>query len=139
MRWNRHWRQACEYILESVNRRLSPYGSRTPTRIATLIDPHFKKEGFRSSNEADSSATLLQSGLATTFNYLRTSPPTPNEEKQAFFEFMEEKLSKKHYTPSVDSIIKVRQYLEKPHAPKSLCPLEYWKVSIFYLISKTFE
>lgn len=39
-------RDVCDDILQGVNKRLVPYGNRTVTRMTTILDPRFKKEGF---------------------------------------------------------------------------------------------
>ena len=39
--------RVCMFLLERVKKRLFSYEERTATRLATLLDPRFKKEGFQ--------------------------------------------------------------------------------------------
>ncbi|XP_017472612.1 PREDICTED: zinc finger BED domain-containing protein 1-like isoform X2 [Rhagoletis zephyria] len=42
----------CLFLIERLIHRLSKFETRTVTRVATLLDARFKKEGFRSANNA---------------------------------------------------------------------------------------
>lgn len=74
--------ETCKYILQQINTRLFPYEQRTAPKIATILDPRFKKEGFRSTVSADSAVEMLQnkiSALSTNLNPCSDSnndPPT---------------------------------------------------------------
>ncbi|KAH8289491.1 hypothetical protein KR054_006101, partial [Drosophila jambulina] len=127
--------ETCNYILQQINTRLFPYEHRTVSKIATILDPRFKKEGFRSSFSADSAVENLQNEICshpTNLNVYSDSendPPThESKEKSHFFAFMKNKLEKKIKTPKSDAIIVLRQYLERPHATPDISPLDYWKV-----------
>lgn len=52
------------WINESVKTRLFPYETRTISKISTLLDPCFKKEGFRSPENTDNSANLLEKEMS---------------------------------------------------------------------------
>ncbi|CAH1106561.1 unnamed protein product [Psylliodes chrysocephalus] len=52
-------RKLCLNLLESVKTRLFLYETRSVTRLATILDPRFKKEGFRSSDNANEASSLL--------------------------------------------------------------------------------
>ncbi|XP_056637686.1 E3 SUMO-protein ligase ZBED1-like [Diorhabda sublineata] len=43
----------CQGLIESTRNRLFPYESRTITRISTILDPRWKKDGFRSAENAN--------------------------------------------------------------------------------------
>jgi len=47
-------------LIKSVNERLKPYNTRTVTMLGTILDPKFKKYGFRTAEEADNAIQLLQ-------------------------------------------------------------------------------
>ncbi|KAL7723204.1 hypothetical protein ACLKA6_002335, partial [Drosophila palustris] len=56
------------------------------------------------------------------------NPPThDSQEDTALFSFMKAKLEKKVKTSKSDSIITLRQYLERPHTTPDISPLDYWK------------
>lgn len=45
-------REACNFLIEVTKQRLLQYEKRTVTRVSTLLDPRFKREGFLSSLNA---------------------------------------------------------------------------------------
>ena len=110
--------------------RFSSYEARTASRIATILDPRFKKDGFNSPSNAE------QALEEEVYTYLSKPspavPPTSSEiplkEKATNekFTFLKSKLLNKAKSPKSDTFITLRQYLQKPN--RSEDPLEYWKV-----------
>jgi len=94
--------ETCNYILQQINTRLFPYEHRTVCKVATILDPRFKKEGFRSIVSADSAVEILQNEISTLSANLNpcfdseNDPPTyESQEKTPFFSFMKSKLKNK--------------------------------------------
>ncbi|CAH1108707.1 unnamed protein product [Psylliodes chrysocephalus] len=50
----------CSGLIESVKKRLFPYETRSVTKMGTIIDTRFKKEVFRSTENAASAAAILE-------------------------------------------------------------------------------
>lgn len=49
-----------QLMKESINRRLKPYEIRTPCMIATILNPHFKKMGFKTENDSERAIAGVQ-------------------------------------------------------------------------------
>ncbi|XP_070132602.1 E3 SUMO-protein ligase ZBED1-like [Drosophila bipectinata] len=117
-------------LLEGVNQRLFKYESRSVTKVATILDPRFKKEGFRSRSTADLAVEAIKnelSGMAKTLvPTLDQSEPSTHTESVAFFSFMQSKIASKVKTPRSDAIIALRQYLENPHVSPNISPIDFW-------------
>lgn len=128
-------------VLESVTKRLFPFEERTIPRLSTLLDPRMKKEAFRSTNNAEAAVSLLKSEMAQhENNHVLLNENNRDEDdvsqnsstSYSLFGFMEESINakKRSRTDTVNSIIVLRQYLERPNAKSDLDPLMYWKVII---------
>lgn len=129
-------------LKESVAARLNPYEKRTPTVLATILDPRFKKRSFRSNEEEKRAIQWLEKAYSTHLaNYPETyssvtgiktiAGPSTSKAQQTkktddLLEFLDEPQTS---TPLSDCIIDIRQYLEKPIVNKSECPFQYWKNS----------
>ncbi|XP_050338890.1 E3 SUMO-protein ligase ZBED1-like isoform X2 [Bactrocera neohumeralis] len=124
------------YLCDKIKQRLFPYESRSATRLATLLDPRFKKEGFQSGQNAAQASMLLENELveidriaASSLNDNREGPSTSKSVKiPQIYEFLKEKLSSKVKSNRADAIITLREYTEKPNEPLDVDPLEYWKI-----------
>lgn len=121
--------EVCELLKKGVEARLFQFEKRTVTGIATMLDPRFKKEAFRSPFNAAEAMKALEDEL--------TISPTielePEEQSQigvdglSLIGYVQEKCQTKIKNKRVDSILALRQYTEKPNSMQSLDPLTYWK------------
>lgn len=123
-------------LKESVDTRLKPYEKRTPTVLATILDPRFKKKVFRTNDDENRGVQWLEKAYS---NHLvlnpkespdfeaesTATPSTSSGKKQVdllgFLDIPE------RATPLSDAIVDIRQYLEKPVIDKNECPFVYWK------------
>lgn len=122
-------KSAIECLKERFPARLFSYESRTIPRIATMIDPRFKKEGFLSVSNAEQASKALEDELSLKMSKAkRISQPTPTTPEPVRFSFMKNKLQSKVSTSKSSAIIILRQHLENSIAPEECNPLEYWKV-----------
>ncbi|XP_019895134.2 E3 SUMO-protein ligase ZBED1-like isoform X1 [Musca domestica] len=125
--------QACLFLIERIKKRLFPYEDRTATRLGTLLDPRFKKEGFRSVFNADQASKVLENEMAAICKghsstvEPSTSQSMNNEPQQPLLNFMKSKIANKVRTSRVDAIVYTRQYFENENAPTESDPLEYWR------------
>lgn len=146
-------------LRESIKERLKPYEKRTPTILATILDPRFKKRGFKTDDAGSTAAQCLQSEYTT---FLRTQKrteevlpepeaststtstmesPAPevdtdhlelkSKSKELLFLFSSGEQTKRpiYRCPLSDAIIDIRQYLERPPISSDKCPIEYWSNS----------
>lgn len=109
--------------------------NRTIPRIATVLDPCFKKDGFLQTSNAEQASKALEDDL---FNELSICPqntqqPTPPLAEPKHFSFMKDKRQAKVKSRKIDAIIVIRQHLEKYAEPENCNPLDYFKVTIFYI------
>lgn len=58
-------RDVLKSLINSVNKRLKPYNTKSVIMLGTLLDPQFKKNGFRSAQEANNAVQLLQKEYAS--------------------------------------------------------------------------
>ncbi|CAF4893692.1 unnamed protein product [Pieris macdunnoughi] len=69
-------------VKASVDKRLSPYENRTPVVLATILDPRFKKKGFKTSDEEKRAVQWLEKAYASHLSKERlaeeTQQPTPS-------------------------------------------------------------
>ncbi|CAH1104318.1 unnamed protein product [Psylliodes chrysocephalus] len=135
-------------ILISVNKRLSAYENKLIPKISTIIDPRFKKNGFRSSENSLSAQVDLQKLAQTNISPLESesttresstnnehstlasnlAEPEIKKQKVDLFKFLNKKreLNKKIITPSSKAVIAVRQYMEEETIDFKENPLTYW-------------
>lgn len=128
---------------EAVEKRLFPYENRSIPRLAVLLDPRMKKEGFRSTENADLAVSLLRSEMYHHTDTIIQNNNIDHEDKTiesvststSLFSFMTERIEekKRSQTGTVQSIITLRQYLECPNSNSDTDPLMYWKVTILII------
>ncbi|XP_023036741.1 zinc finger BED domain-containing protein 4-like [Drosophila willistoni] len=98
-----------------------------------MLDPRFKKEGFRSQHNAQQAAIALENEI--TYLNKNLENRSPNEEpptyaeKDNLFKFVTKKIAEKQKTTRLDSIVTMRQYLEQNNATQDVDPLDYWKIN----------
>ncbi|XP_046868341.1 uncharacterized protein LOC124460792 [Drosophila willistoni] len=69
---------ALNYVKERLPTRLFQYETSTITRIATIIDPRFKKDGFLSALNAEQASKAVEEELSIEISKLKQTPqPTP--------------------------------------------------------------
>ncbi|XP_068083580.1 E3 SUMO-protein ligase ZBED1-like [Anabrus simplex] len=126
-------------LIEGVKLRLFPYEERTTCRLATLLDPRLEKEAFQSNENCKAAVTILQNELPSHVKNIHHCSESGLNETDAEdtkkreedgsiqFSFMEDRLREKKRTRVVNTIILLRQYLERPNASSD--PLIYWKLT----------
>lgn len=86
-------------VIESVKNKLFVYKTKTVPRISTILDPRFKKEGFRSQENAIQATVFLEQEmnvLMKTFNQNQNkSTATTSPSKKSLFSLIEEKNEEK--------------------------------------------
>jgi len=65
-------------LLESIKTRLFPYETRSVPKLATILDPRFKKDGFRTPSNADEAIRQLENEMHLNNINMRNFP-TVNE------------------------------------------------------------
>jgi len=129
--------EICNFLQTRLRARLAPYETRTGTRLATMLDPRFKKEGFRERSNAEQAAKILETEDASVLQNVQKSnilstyeePPIEKENASDLYSFMTTKVKQKPKTIRSDAIIELRQYFEQQNASREADPLEYWKVT----------
>lgn len=139
-------------LIASVIKRLFSNETRTVPRVATLLDPRFKKHAFRNSENASQAHIYTQKELA---NFMQKTKllsnaglddkgvenepdSTPSTSKATnsstcvevdLFGFLAQRITQADQisTASSDSIILMRQYIESKVLPMDMTdPIEYW-------------
>ncbi|XP_036344463.1 zinc finger BED domain-containing protein 1-like, partial [Rhagoletis pomonella] len=119
---------AFETLSSRLNDRFAHYETRTVPRITTLIDPRFKKDGFKSSSNADQAVKALEQEIYTALPSTSREQPTPPEPSQKpHFSFLQNKIKAKVKSSRADAIIILRQHLENINEPEECDPLSFWK------------
>ncbi|XP_030764036.1 zinc finger BED domain-containing protein 4-like isoform X2 [Sitophilus oryzae] len=128
----------CSGLIESVKKRIFPYESRNVTKIGTIIDPRFKKEGFRNPENASSAAVILEQEMQGALRQksqsqnININEPSVSQNIQtspSLFAFLESRISGKIKSVTSDVIITRRQYLERANSAEDADPLLFWKIS----------
>ncbi|XP_062134595.1 zinc finger BED domain-containing protein 4-like [Drosophila sulfurigaster albostrigata] len=118
----------CLLLMSQVSHRLFPYEKHTAARIATLLDPRFKKEGFRNNYAAEQAVLALENQVATTLHTCKQySDEKAHDQRHTMYSFMKEKHTKEIESSKMDAVVPIQQYFEAEHAQENLCPLEFWK------------
>ncbi|XP_051862139.1 zinc finger BED domain-containing protein 4-like [Drosophila albomicans] len=118
----------CLRLISEVSHRLFPYEGHTAARIATLLDPRFKKEGFRNNYAAEQAVLALENQVATTLHTCKQySDEKTHDQRYTMYSFMKEKHTKEVERSKMDAVVPIQQYFEAEHAQENLCPLEFWK------------
>ncbi|KAL7723295.1 hypothetical protein ACLKA6_019633 [Drosophila palustris] len=115
--------EICNFLQTRLRARLAPYETRTGTRLATMLDPRFKKEGFREQSNAEQAAKILETEVASVLQNVQIE----KENASDLYSFMTTKVKQKPKTIRSDAIIELRQYFEQQNASREADPLEYWK------------
>ncbi|XP_062138763.1 E3 SUMO-protein ligase ZBED1-like isoform X2 [Drosophila sulfurigaster albostrigata] len=115
-----------DLVKKRLVERLDTFETRTIPRIATLVDPRFKKDGFLRPSNADQAAKALELELLSFKSTTPRRPPTPPEptsnEPNFRFSFLQNKSKVK--STRADAIITTRQFMEKENAPCTCDPLK---------------
>nr|XP_041631404.1 uncharacterized protein LOC121502268 [Drosophila kikkawai] len=127
--------EICHFLQTRLRERLAPYEARTGTRLATMLDPRYKKEGFREQSNAEHAAKLLETEVACVLRNVQKSsilptyeePPVNKEDASHIYCFITTKIKQKPKTVRSDAIIELRQYFEQQNAMQEADPPEYWK------------
>ncbi|CAG5052904.1 unnamed protein product [Parnassius apollo] len=118
-------------MMGSVDKRLSPYESRTPVVLATILDPRFKKKGFKTSDDEKRAGQWLEKAYASHLTKERLAveetQPTPSTSSGTSNDLLGFLDVPDVSTPLSNSLVDVRQYLEKPVIDRKECPITYWK------------
>lgn len=131
-----------EKILQFIEEKLIHYEQRTISKVATLIDPRFKKVGFRSQVNYEEAVNIIQNLLAGQLkninqieeNVGQTSFDTGNQNEtntknnditKSIFSFIQN--FSQSSTINVDNIVLTRNYLSCPNISLSEEPLQYLK------------
>ncbi|XP_053967593.1 zinc finger BED domain-containing protein 4-like [Anastrepha ludens] len=113
-----------DVMLESIKKRLSIYELRTVTRMATILDPRFKKDGFQSNANAEQmnlgNLTYVEDPVSLEASTTTTDP---------IFDFLNQRCATKKSNVRSDAIIIKRQYLERDIAPQEMDHLLWIKVN----------
>lgn len=125
-----------EKILHFIEEKLTHYEQRTVSKVATLIDPRFKKAGFRSQLYYEDAINIVQNLLAAQLrvsNELNRNDQThnnyitniTNNTTDGIFSFIEN--TPQSSTVNVDHIVLSRNFLTCPRINLSEEPLNYLK------------
>ena len=125
-------------IFNSLEKRLFTYETRSVPRIATFLDPRFKKLAFRSPERAEEARKHAETEIVGFLknqeerNAALHQPVQPVAETSTFggglLSFLARKVSQHQRlsTASTDATICVRQYIEKVPEPETTDPVKYW-------------
>ncbi|KAH8267401.1 hypothetical protein KR026_012457, partial [Drosophila bipectinata] len=112
--------------------RFAHYETSTVPRIATIIDPRFKKHGFSARSNAEQACRAMEEELISAIRKSsapeKPAPPNPAE-SSAFFQNLPAKLHSKTGTARSEAIVMLRQHMETANEPEVCEPLQYWNVS----------
>ena len=117
----------------SMQVRLKPFLSIKMLQMACLVDPRFKKNGFKTDSSAESAAALLKTeGLALTRSQRQetTEIPVPASTTDtsslwAQLDTPQEQVGALHHLAGVHS--EFRAWIADPRVPKAIDPLAWWK------------
>lgn len=122
-------------ILKSITKRLSTYEQRTVTRVATILDPRFKKDGFQLNTNAEKAAIFLQHELMNLTNRepsINLDLESNTKTQDSLLDFLYQPVIRKQKNEKFDASFIKRQYLETPLAPLKMDPFLWMKVNICY-------
>ncbi|XP_060665408.1 uncharacterized protein LOC132797673 [Drosophila nasuta] len=118
--------------MDSIVTRLTKYEERFLPRIGTLLDPRFKKQGFRSPFNVVQAEKFLENEVTVINNSCDSvphaaEPPPPSQNRQTLFTFLQKNISELPTSKRADAIIDLRQYFNLKHCEENVDPLESWK------------
>lgn len=120
-------------IKQSIINRLHIYETRSISKTATLLDPRFKKLGFRNIKNASQAQIYLQNEVRIINSSLENEASdvlliSETDNKSGLLAFLDERLKKQNVmaTPTSDAIIVVRQYLQQSNIDKKEDPHKFW-------------
>ncbi|XP_039969731.1 E3 SUMO-protein ligase ZBED1-like [Bactrocera tryoni] len=113
----------------SLTKRLASYETRTIPRIATILDPRFKKHGFCNPFNAEEGVKAVQPELFTKLPANPLHPPTSPTQEPSRFSFLQVKSQNKVHSSWADAIILMRQHFGKENQPENCDPLSYWQIT----------
>lgn len=110
--------------MDNIITRLSIYETRSLPQIATLIDPHFKTQGFRSPCNAGHAEKHLENELAVYQNapdsvFHAVEPPPALQIRQPLFQFMQRNIEELLKSRRADAIVDLRQYLSMKNSEEN--------------------
>ncbi|XP_053966175.1 E3 SUMO-protein ligase ZBED1-like [Anastrepha ludens] len=120
-------------LLESISKRLSTYEERIVTRIATIIDPRFKRDGFQQIVNAEEAEKLLENELVNCTSEeipINADLDLSTKTQDSFLDFLDHRANDKRGNARSNAIIVKRQYLERALAPQDMDPLLWIKVKL---------
>ncbi|XP_032583772.1 uncharacterized protein LOC116803678 isoform X1 [Drosophila mojavensis] len=104
-------------LINGIKDRLLKYESRSNTRMATVLDPRFKRDGFLPPFNVSEAEKFLENELimVKALSELRPSSsnlpaPKPTDQHHPLFDFLQKKKSEKIRKSRVDSILGLKQY-----------------------------
>lgn len=138
-------RNVIQHMKTSINDKLKPFESRSACIIATLLNPHFKKVGFKTDTDVERAISYVQKeyssylssiqnmkasaaeSTATGESSLEHDPVTSKKSKlDSLLSFIDVHQNNAIHSVTADAIIDVRQYLAKPLLSRTNSPIEYW-------------
>ncbi|XP_039279367.1 E3 SUMO-protein ligase ZBED1-like [Nilaparvata lugens] len=132
-------------LIRSVNQRLFPYETSAVPSLATLLDPRYKKFGFRQPTNVTTAVKLLTSEITSAVKVNKIQPPpsqasastsavaeseeTPQKKKKINLLGYVHKLAAEQLQtpPTTDAIIIVRQYTENKVIDHKENVLQFWQ------------
>ena len=130
-------KQFCDFLLRTLNRRFDTVEDVQELCIATLLDPRFKKEGFKSPEKASRAVTWVKEQLNISSHQLNEDLAGPTNSENSRSEGLWSKFdaevqanSQRHTGGSDTRLMEVRRYLELANSSReSTNPLEWWQSS----------
>jgi zinc finger BED domain-containing protein 1 (E3 SUMO-protein ligase ZBED1) len=138
-------RNVIQHMKTSINEKLKLFESRSACIIATLLNPHFKKVGFKTDTDAERAITCVQREYSSYLSSRQNITASVSENTAIGESSMEDDscTSKKSkldsllsyidlyqntevHSATADAIVDLRQYLEKPLLSRTEYPIEYW-------------
>ena len=124
----------CKALLDILNRRFHAVEEVKELVVATICDPRFKKQGFRSAEKADRAVRWLKQEMEEVDRIDRVDTPqvqevTAEKRSSLWSRFDAEVTTRNSLpTPSPDTReAELRRYFELPNLPRQQLPLAWWK------------
>lgn len=127
----------CRNLVDSIKKRLYPYEGRSITKLATILDPRFKKEGFQNPENAVNAAAILEQEMCSIVQKKAEPAAVPSTSEKSsrnisLLGFLKQRIDSKTKSVTADVIITKRQYLERSNSSEDTDPLLFWKVGCKY-------